>query len=422
MKNVRYGVLAAAPFSSINYKKQHIISYKIDETGTLSIAGLLSNRVDDDFLFKNPLYLVNNSLQAITILKTSIFLKSYSAIESFSLNANSYIASRPMADGEIKHFTIDKKIGSINYFNESLSEVFSIYKYIKLKKEQSRKQLCEARYGSKSIKIYLSIKHRNIVSFFGEPQVPNIISLYIKSNKGLSLDELLDISKIVDACLNICFNINTRSERMTITDYRGTEYSYYHKVKSGHKSLCPIRYPLKIGNEQLLGKILSYLLSVNDDNVLLPFVTHLDDEPLELVFIRTYIAFERLHGIEQKTRGKEKNQTFLTSDISRYKTIKTKYFGDKSPTDKELEEEIRGLRNHYSHNGYYIDDGLLDIKKLNKATRKYVVARRVPIDTAWIKNRTEYLQELFIYHIFNKANIDIENEFIHSAISVKNPR
>ena len=209
---------------------------------------------------------------------------------------------------------------------------------------------------------------------------------------------------------------------MTITDYRGMEYSYYHKVKSGHKSLYPIRYPLKIGNEQLLGKILSYLLSLNDDNVLLPFIAHLDDEPVELIFIRTYIAFERMHGIEQKAKGKEKNQTFLTSDISRYKTIKTKYFGDKSPTDKELEEEIRGLRNHYSHDGYYIDDGLLDIKKRDKATREYIVIRRVPINTAWIKKRTEYLQELFMYYIFNKANIDIENEFIHSAISVKNPR
>ena len=79
---------------------------------------------------------------------------------------------------------------------------------------------------------------------------------------------------------------------------------------------------------------------------------------------------------------------FIEHIVNKYKYIFEDYFTSTEMTEN-FPFEIISLRNHYAHNGYYIKDNMLKVKK----HEKFLYFKN--IDTLWIGKLMKCLKKVF---------------------------
>jgi hypothetical protein len=97
----------------------------------------------------------------------------------------------------------------------------------------------------------------------------------------------------------------------------------------------------------------------------------------------------------------------MTDIIKKYPFLKNKYFGNKS--DEDIGDEIRSLRNYYSHSGYYVDNLPIPTEKPK---------RYMNIDVQWkfdVKSFTKLVSYLEIYSVVGII-VDEKNSSIYNIL------
>lgn len=141
-------------------------------------------------------------------------------------------------------------------------------------------------------------------------------------------------------------------------------------------------------------------------NALFPILNYDDNHhSLEISFLEHYKTLEYIKTEENKAKGKGKCTTFLLNILKDNQSLKNRFFGNQP--EQEIEQEIRNLRNYYSHTGFYIDDKL-------PIEKNYKVIRYKDIDNKWLFNVFEFVKIATYIGIYKKCGIDIKwNEIIN---------
>ena len=100
-------------------------------------------------------------------------------------------------------------------------------------------------------------------------------------------------------------------------------------------------------------------------------------------------------------KSKGKNPTFLIKILKEYKELKEHFF--KKQKDEEIEEEIRSLRNYYSHEGYYVEK--LPIPTDNAKRYK-------ELDYQWIYNVSKFVKIVAYLELYKLCDIDVKSKDI----------
>lgn len=89
--------------------------------------------------------------------------------------------------------------------------------------------------------------------------------------------------------------------------------------------------------------------------------------------------------------------------LKKYQNIKKIYFNDQD--DTVIEEEVRSLRNYYSHNGYYI-------KELAVPTFDPKYYKKV--DIQWIYDVKNFIKIVSYLEVYSLAGINVdENKLMY---------
>lgn len=143
-----------------------------------------------------------------------------------------------------------------------------------------------------------------------------------------------------------------------------------------------------------------YSLAKKAKNALFPFLEFdIKQSSLEIKFLEYYKALEYLDFEKRKKLGKGKNRLFLKDILTSNKDLKENFFH--SQDVKEIEEEIRTLRNYYSHEGYYIN-------KLPIPTDK--PKRYKDINKDWLYNVLDFIEIASFLEFYKLCNININWE------------
>lgn len=127
---------------------------------------------------------------------------------------------------------------------------------------------------------------------------------------------------------------------------------------------------------------------------------------IEVKFLEYYKTLEYIKLKENEKKGKGKNHTFLKEILKENLTLKEKFFGTQN--EDEIEEEIRSLRNYYSHTGYYIDKMQLPIP--NESPNRYK-----NIDSKWLYDVFDFLKVSTYVEIYKLCRLPIDwNDIIYN--------
>ena len=133
-------------------------------------------------------------------------------------------------------------------------------------------------------------------------------------------------------------------------------------------------------------------------NAIFPFIEY-DIKPFfEIKFLEYYKTLEYIKAKESEKINESKNKKFLLDILTKDEKLKDKFFGNQEPT--EIEEEIRGLRNYYTHTGYYIDDDQIPIPTNDSKRYKKV-------DDEWLDKVLEYIITVTEIELYNLCGINL---------------
>lgn len=151
------------------------------------------------------------------------------------------------------------------------------------------------------------------------------------------------------------------------------------------------------------------LYSINDDskNALFPFLEFdTKQSSLEIKFLEYYKALDYIKLKENLMKGKGRNPNFLTEVLKENKSLKEKFFGTQD--EKDIEEEIRSLRNYYSHTGYYIDNMQLPIP--TDKPKRYKL-----INSKWLYDVLDFVKVSAYIEIYKLCGIAVDwNSIIYN--------
>lgn len=135
-------------------------------------------------------------------------------------------------------------------------------------------------------------------------------------------------------------------------------------------------------------------------NAIFPFIEY-DIKPFfEIKFLEYYRALEYIKAKEKEKEklNKKKGKPFLLDILNKDEKLKDKFFGNQEST--EIEKEIRGLRNYYTHTGYYIDNDQIPIP--TKAPKRYK-----KVDDEWLDKVLEYIITVTEIELYNLCGINL---------------
>ena len=133
-------------------------------------------------------------------------------------------------------------------------------------------------------------------------------------------------------------------------------------------------------------------------NAIFPFIKY-DIKPFfEIKFLEYYKTLEYIKFKEKEKLNENKDKQFLLGILTKDEKLKDKFFGNQEPG--EIEEEIRGLRNYYTHIGYYIDNDEIPIPTNNPKRYKKV-------DDKWLYKVLKYIITVTEMELYNLCGINL---------------
>ena len=417
--NNEFGYIDNKPFSQINEKEQPLVVMNEEEDSiSIKMNGVSTTDTFDMFdsgpgkLTESRVYYgVDSKNHSISFLNSHIINTTWSSISSSTITSKIYVKSRESLD-QIYHLSPKTKIRKFDYYNDKLLFYFSdnpltikrkgIIKELNITAKKTKpKLLFSVNYKGKIMKIFLVhsfISSGNIHDYSIKPNT----YLEIAFNKGITIDDVIKISSRLDSTLHLCILNKNKSYVSTLYDYSKRSYNLYNLKNKTEKTKDPIFNICKNKNDRnniFKGFLMQFIdIDFEKNNTFLPFL-HFNKgmDFHELEFLQYYKVLEVIDFEKQKKKGKGKNKCFLKKYFKKYPKLKDYFF--KNDINDELEEEIRSLRNYYSHEGFYLDN--LPIPTENPTRYK-------KIDIQWLYDVKRLVKIIAYLEMYDKAGVVID--------------
>ncbi len=420
--NNEFGYIDLEPFAELNPDEQKltIINRKdnrfelkvkdIDKFNTFDIFGNEFGKLIETKVF----YGINSTYHPITLYRCSINSSNFSAIPYSIVSSQMYIiGNEPLTP--IIHFTDKTKIKKIRYYNDNIKYIFPSDSMIIKRtqneinveaKKKKEKIISNVIYDDNKviIKLINSFKHNGgIYNFNIQPTA----YFEITFQKSVNLDMVLKISNRIDCVIHLFLLTSGRSKELTIYDTKKNSYEFYNVKNNDKEEKQPVFYLDKIENNITnFDKLFTLLMKITNDNsnCFFPFLNF--DRKVtstQIQFLEYYRVLEYTDTEMRKKLNKGKNNTFLVGLLKKYQNIKKIYFNDQD--DTVIEEEVRSLRNYYSHNGYYIKE--LPVPTFNPKYYKNV-------DIQWIYDVKNFIKIVSYLEVYSLAGVNVdENKLMY---------
>ncbi len=218
---------------------------------------------------------------------------------------------------------------------------------------------------------------------------------------SLSLDEVKHVVEILDSVMYCLTTTKTRCNMFYFYDTDNNGFAY-HKVEPAVEK--DDYFLLDINKQEAFGKVANVLFSLTNAarNAYFPILRFEHKSFVELHFLEYYRALEYM--VKNGTDNMQKK--VLEPFIEKYPDIVDFYYKNKDHV--EIEEELRNLRNYYSHTGYIIDN-LRIPTDLAKPERRNIV-----VTPSFIFTAKEFVKACFFKEFYDRCNVDIsENHIIN---------
>lgn len=420
--NNEFAYIDDKPFKTCYKSKQIFSTISTDDNGIeFKIDGTKKFSLFDIKDIPNEIYAIDSKLTAITAFRIILESSNLSSISSSILKSDLYFIKQGRIDEDekIKHFSSKTKIQKIEYYNDSIRRMFRNDCYEEITKYDNR--------VFKSVKIIANKKQEELLGKVVTNQ--NVIGIFLKKDfsynhqysgcerivfkdnshiilkfkKGIEFDEAYKYILILDSVIYLMTLLDRRHKKIYLNDFSKNKYlcrdmkidSEERKVRDRNFLVCN-RNDCKRNFMSLFENI--YKMESEDKNALFPFLEYdIKESSLEIKFLEYYKALEYIKYKENQKQGKGKNKLFLLEILKENSTLKERFFGKQD--NNEIEEEIRALRNFYSHTGYYIDK--LPIPTDNPKRYK-------DIDTKWLYDVLSFIKITAYIEIYKICGIDIE--------------
>ena len=430
MKN-EFGYIDDRPFKECNTDKQIFSTITIDDEGLeFKINGVSKFGLFDYEEMPEVIYAVDNKLTAITALRINITNSNFSAISSSIIKSDLYFIKQGFLkeNEQINHFKMQNKIRELCYYNNSIRRIFfndsieSKYKlkdnslqYIKIngkkKKEEKIGELTTNNGNIIQIFLNKDFIYRHQYSGCEERIIKDNSHIVLKFKNGIVFDEAYKYVLLLDSVIYLMTFLKRRHKNLLIKDFKKNSYLCRdmkidvedRKVKDRNFLICD-----KKNSKEIFINLLSniYIMNNESKNAIFPFLEFdAKQSSLEIQFLEYYKALEYIRFKENERKGKGKNPIFLIEILKENQALKEHFFG--SQDESEIEEEIRSLRNYYSHTGYYIDNLQLPIPTDHPKRYK-------TIDTKWLYDVLKFVKVSAYIEIYKLCGLSIDwNKIIY---------
>ena len=422
-----FGYIDDKPFKICNTDKQTFTTISTDDDGIeFKISGVNPVSIFDLEKIPKAIYAVDSKLTAITALRINPTSTSFSAISTSKLRSDLYFVKQGVkGEEDIKHFTANTKIKELHYYNDSIDRIFynDAYKSeYKLNKNNTLKYIKISGKSKKSEKIgEINLKENTIELFVNKDFsvnyqyennrkiiLTNNTHLIIKYKKGVTFEEVYNTIMLLDTTIYLMTFLKRRHKNVLVKDFKKNKYvcndwkreNTEKKIKDRRFLICDVK-DSKNNFINILKNI--YVINDKNKNALFPFLEFDTKQfSLEIKFLEYYKAIEYIKYQENIRNGKGKNKLFMGDIIKNNTSLKNRFF--KTQSEDEIEEEIRELRNYFSHEGYYIDK--LPIKEGGRVKREKIVNRK------WLNDVFEFTRICAYIEIYKLCEIDVSWEDI----------
>ena len=425
-----FGYIDDKPFKECDTDKQIFSLININNDGIEFKANGISSISFWD-IEKTPkvIYAVDSNLAPITALRIFPGTTEFSAISTSIYKSDLYfIGQKATIGGKIKHFTTSTKIHELIYYNDSLSRIFFndsfVYKY-KLKKNILEsitikgKKKANIEIGNinmqnnNSIKLILAkdFKCKHQFNDTERITIEDNSHLILKYKKGVCFDEVYKDIRLIDSSIYLMTHLKRRHKKIEIKDFRKNTYlcKDFNIEKIGNKA-NDIRFLIcnREDSKEVFCNILQnfYRIYDEDKNALFSFLEYdSSNSSLEIKFLEYYKTIEYIKMLENKEKGKGIGTKFLLDILSENQSLKKCFFGNQEINN--IEEEIRSLRNYYSHTGYYIKDLPIPTKNPKRVKK---------IDTKWLYNVLDFMKIATYYEMYKYCEINCKWEEFRDSL------
>ena len=418
--NNEFGYLDLVPFKEINEEEQKLVivnkkedrlELKVKDIDKFSTFGFYNSEFGK-LIETKIFYGINSTYHPLTLYRCSINSSSFSAIPHSIISSQMYIVGNK-ALSPITHFTDKTKIKKIVYYNDNIKYIFpSASMTIKRKenemnieaKKQKEKIISRTFYEDNKIIIKLINSYSHSGSIYNLNIKPTAY-LEIAFQKSVDLDTVLKISNRIDSVIHLFLLTSGRSKELTIYDTKKNSYEF-HNIKNNDKEEKQPNFYLdkRENNITNFDKLFNLFLNITNENSnsFFPFLNF--DRKVtstEIQFLEYYRVLEYTDTEMRKKLNKGKNTNFLIGLLKKYPKIKDTYFENQQ--NNIIEEEIRSLRNYYSHNGYYIEE--LPIPTFNPIRYK-------KIDIQWLYDVKNFIKAVAYLEVYSLAGINVDENYL----------
>lgn len=415
--NNEFGYIDLVPFKELDedVQKLAIFSEKKDKL-ELKVKDIDKfNILDNEFgkLIETKIfYGLNSKYLPVTLYRCSINSTSFKAIPYSIVSSQMYVIGKePLLP--ISHFTDKTKIKKFRYYNDNIKYIFPRDSMIIRRKQdeiniEAKKKkeeiVSRAIYDNNKIIIKLISSFKQNGNIY-DINIQPIAYFEITFHKSVNLDEVLKICNRLDCVIHLFLLASGRSKELAIYDTKKNSYELHNAKNNDKEAKQPVFYLDKRENNITnFDKLFNLLIKITKDNsnCFFPFL-YFDRKvtSIEIQFLEYYRVLEYTDSEIRKKLNKGKNSTFLIGLLKKFKNIKNVYFKDQD--DNIIEEEIRSLRNYYSHNGYFIKE--LPVPTF---TPKYYKN----VDVQWLYDVKNFIKVVAYLEIYSLANIKVDEKYL----------
>lgn len=421
-----FGYLDDKPFEECYKDKQIMSLINTDEKGIeFKVIGNNKFSIFDIRKSLKEIYAIDSKFCPITAFRVNIINSKLTAISSSTLRSDLYFYKQGFQEEnrKIKHFTSQTKIYKIEYYNDSISRVFGnssfdidlkrvqkndkyVLKTVNIKADKKKEQkICNIKIVDNNISVFLKENFEYLHNYRNSERISinDNSCIIVKFQKGINFDKAYKYILLLDSLFYLMTLLKRRHKKVFVYDFRKNKYlcrdmkmeEVGNEVRDRNFLICKRQESVDTFDKMF--KTL-YILEKDSKNALFPFWEFdIKQTSLEIKFLEYYKILEYLDYEKRKKLGKGKNKTFLKEFLNENKDLKERFFGTQDIT--EIEEEIRALRNYYSHEGYYVH-------KLPIPTDK--PRRYKNIEPDWLYNVLNFIKIASYMEIYKFCGLKID--------------
>lgn len=419
-----YGYIDIKPFEKLDKSDQkpaiinerdNKLELKINDIEKFNVLDFYDNKFGE-LTQSREIYGIDSKYRPLTLYRCNIVNSTFRALPHSIITSEMYVIGNEGLS-KIAHFTDKTKIRKMNYYHNNIGQLFFNNSVI-LKTKKNKLEVCAKNQKKISISKFVDNDNTitiNLINHYTYSYTLTDVNIRKKSyfevnfSKSINLDDALLISNRIDCIIHMFLLTNTVSKGLTFYSTLGHSYEFYNmKHKENDDKKCTFYLDKAENAIDNFDKLFRLFMSVPkgpENNALFPFLHFNRKVPsLEIEFLEFYKVLEFIDTSNRQKQGKGKNSNFLIQLLKKYPNVKQTYFGTQK--NNEIEEEIRSLRNYYSHNGYYIEQLPIPTDKPKRYKK---------IDVQWLYDVKNFVKLVAYLEIYSFANISVdETKLMHN--------